>query len=648
MRNLIYLFLLGMCTFSSVRSKGQSACPALTASGNTTICGGCTNISATVQGSVATTSYSVSSIPYTPFSFNSGNPILIGIDDEFSDTVNLPFCFEFYGNTYSKCVVGSNGIVNFDITNANNYNTWPINAAVPTNNPTDLMNSIMSPWHDIDPSVGGQTYYLLGGTAPCRYLVVSWYQVPMFSCNNLIATQQIVLYETTNIIDVYIQNKPTCNSWNGGAAIEAVQDAMGTQAVVVPGRNYPSVWTVSNDAYRWTPTGAPQYTFGWYDPNNNLVSTNLTANVCPTSTTTYTAQLVNNTCSGPLNLTATVTITVSNNLSVSTSTVPAGCGNSNGTATVNVLTGSSPYTYLWTPSGQTTSTATGLAPGTYSCQVTDVNGCQITTTVTVTNVNTPPLVTFTGTDTTGCQTLCVTFNNTTANSVTCFWDFGDGNTSTQCNPVHCYSIPGTYSVKLTVTDGNGCTATTVHNNMVTVYAQPVANFSASPTPVDILAPTVHFTDMSTGGVNSWLWNFGDPNNSTSSQQNPNFTYSDTGTYVVTLIVSNGNCIDTIQQTIHIDDVFAFYAPNSFTPDADGKNDVFLPKWNAVDITKYEMMIFDRWGNMIFKTNNPFEGWDGHANKGASLAQQDVYVWKVSLSDTFSHQHKFIGHVSLIK
>jgi hypothetical protein len=104
------------------------------------------------------------------------------------------------------------GCIGFNIVNANQYNTWPINADIPSLTPADMLNTIMGPWHDVDPSVTSDTvqYYDLQGTAPCRRLVVSWYHVPMFQCNNIIATHQIVLYETTNIIEVYIEEKPLC------------------------------------------------------------------------------------------------------------------------------------------------------------------------------------------------------------------------------------------------------------------------------------------------------------------------------------------------------------------------------------------------------------------------------------------------------
>ncbi|HEY6160376.1 MAG TPA: hypothetical protein VI112_04110, partial [Bacteroidia bacterium] len=129
-RSAFYFFVFSL--LSCIQTFGQSACPSVTASPNQTVCSGCATISATIQGTVSTTSYTVSSIPYTPFNYSTGTPVLVGIDDEWSSVINLPFCFEFYGNTFNQCVLGSNGEITFDLTQANGFNTWPISAPVPT------------------------------------------------------------------------------------------------------------------------------------------------------------------------------------------------------------------------------------------------------------------------------------------------------------------------------------------------------------------------------------------------------------------------------------------------------------------------------------------------------------------------------------
>src|ERR1039458_3290614 len=91
--------------------SAQSACPDVNAGPNVSICSGCTTLNATVQGSVATTTYAVSSITYSPFSYNTGTPILVHIDDTWSSSISLPFCFEYFGTTYNSIVIGANGII---------------------------------------------------------------------------------------------------------------------------------------------------------------------------------------------------------------------------------------------------------------------------------------------------------------------------------------------------------------------------------------------------------------------------------------------------------------------------------------------------------------------------------------------------------
>jgi hypothetical protein len=162
--------------FSQKVSAQGFACPQVTVSPNVSICNGCTPLTATVQGTVATTSYTVASTAYNPFSYTTGTSVLLGIDDTWSSVISLPFCFQFYGTTYNQVVIGSNAILSFDVSNAGNYNTWPISSAMPNAGVSDMLNCIMAPWHDIDPSVNSNSTptikWSIQGTAPCRAFVV--------------------------------------------------------------------------------------------------------------------------------------------------------------------------------------------------------------------------------------------------------------------------------------------------------------------------------------------------------------------------------------------------------------------------------------------------------------------------------------------
>lgn len=194
--------------------------------------------------------YSLDSISYNPYAYTAGQNITLS-DDIHSGIIPIGFSFCFFGNTYDSIVISSNGYVTFDLTQANQYSTWSITSAIPdTNLP---MNSIMGPFQDINPGANGQVSYRVVGLAPYRKFIISYYQVAMFSCTNMAFSNQIVLHETTNYIDVFITDKPLCSSWNNGVAIEGLHNIDGTEAYIVPGRNYPTQWTAANDGYRFKP-----------------------------------------------------------------------------------------------------------------------------------------------------------------------------------------------------------------------------------------------------------------------------------------------------------------------------------------------------------------------------------------------------------
>src|SRR5258706_2373668 len=546
MKNLLATILILIFPFHVLLA--QPGCPNVTvAPTNVSICSGCTMLSATVQGTVATTSYAVDSIPYTPFSFNSGTPLLIGIDDHWSDTIPLPFCFDFFGTTYTKCIVGSNGCIGFNIINANTYNTWPINAAIPSITPADMLNTIMGPWHDVDPSVTTDTVQFdeVQGTAPCRRLVVSWYHVPMVQCNNLIATHQIVLYETTNIIEIYIQDKPICITWNAAAAIEGIQDNTGTQAYVVPGRNYPSVWTATNDAWRFTPSGTPQYSFGWYQ-GSNLISSNDTVTVCPSATTTYTAQLVNNACGGPVTVSAQATVTVNPAFSLATTSTPTICNGNNGTASVTITGGAPQFSFAWSTTPiQTTQTATGLAAGSYTVTVTDANGCTGTSTVVVNSTSSLNV----SASVTGPNPICMGQNTTITSNITggtppynySWTPSATLSSSTSQSAIATPTATTTYTIS--ITDSNNCvsvaTVAVTVNPLPTVT--PCSNTSICVGDSSLLCVT---------GADSYTWS---PATGLSATTGSSVMASPAGTTTYTIIWQNNNtlCSDTASITVTV-------------------------------------------------------------------------------------------------
>lgn len=282
-------------------------------------------------------------------------------------------------------------------------------------------------------------------------------------------------------------------------------------------------------------------------------------------------------------------------------------------------------------------------------------GCLDSTTKPVT-VNPNPVVNFSSSDTVGCEPLCISFQNSssvlTGVNVQWAWNVGDGSPGTTSQSFdHCYindSVvsPNSFNVKLTVTSDSSCVTTLSKNNYITVYPNPDASFTVQPETAAITNPVISITDLSTG-ADFWNWNFGDGSDTSSVSSPAPYTYADTGTYIVTLITSTQyNCVDTAYQTVIIEPDFLFYIPNAFTPDGDGINDSFSGK--GIFIKKYEMTIFDRWGNLIYKTDDINKPWDGKANHGGEIAQAEVYVYVVEAMDLKDRKHKYKGIVTLLR
>jgi gliding motility-associated-like protein len=382
--------------------------------------------------------------------------------------------------------------------------------------------------------------------------------------------------------------------------------------------------------YSWTPSTGLSGTSG----------SSVTAN--PTTSTNYIVTGIDgNLCSG--SDTAVVTVYQLPTVSVSSATI---CANSTATLTA---TGASLYS--WSPATGLSSTngspvlASPSSTTSYSIQGTDLHGCVSSTTCTV-KVNPLPNVKISPQTTSGCAPLLVSFSNAGASQGSCSWSFGDGTTSnTSCLPTHIFSTAGTYTVDLQLTDSNGCVNHS--QSLVVIYPVPHADFNATPQPTTILDPTIHFYDASTlAPITSWSWNFGDGD--TSKIEFPTHVYQDTGSYPVQLtVVSSFGCRDSIIKIIVIQDEYVVYVPNAFTPNYDGTNDVFLPK--GTGIADYKLWVYDRWGELVFYSEDPHTGWDGRMhNHGSQILQQDVYAWKLEVTNEKGEPRMFKGTVSLIK
>jgi gliding motility-associated-like protein len=254
-----FLFILILLSVSSFhRVAGQTVQVSLGPDTTLPCNVSCTNLTASLTQVLSTTNYSLdSSISFASHpSFTAGTAVTFSYaDDGFSPAIPLPFNFCFYGVTYSSLVIGTNGEITFNTANASGASGYSIFGGIPTYSYHPP--SILPAYHDLLYSSGGTCRYNTVGIAPNRQFVISYYQVPHFgtSCSGYSSTFQVVLYETTNNIDFYIQDKPACTSWQGGLAISGLQNNT-TQAIALPGKNG-TVWgsTGMNKAYRFTPSG---------------------------------------------------------------------------------------------------------------------------------------------------------------------------------------------------------------------------------------------------------------------------------------------------------------------------------------------------------------------------------------------------------
>ncbi|MEO0312203.1 MAG: hypothetical protein RIQ89_1860 [Bacteroidota bacterium] len=247
----------------------------------------------------------------------------------------------------------------------------------------------------------------------------------------------------------------------------------------------------------------------------------------------------------------------------------------------------------------------------------------------------------------GCAPVAVNFFGSTNVIPNCNyqWNFGDNTTDTGAIVNHLFQTPGLYAVSLTVTTAEGCSDSKSISNAVRVFPKPNAAFEIDKYVATILNSTFQFDDESAGATD-WYWNFGDGKGS-SSDRNPAYTYTDTGSFQVMLVVSNNQgCLDTIYNSVVIEDDYAIYFPNAFTPNGDGKNDTFGPY--GVGYSDMTMSIFDRWGMEIYYTESIDRFWDGTFQKSGELCQMDVYVYKIRIKDHKGIPHDYVGSVTLVK
>jgi gliding motility-associated-like protein len=250
--------------------------------------------------------------------------------------------------------------------------------------------------------------------------------------------------------------------------------------------------------------------------------------------------------------------------------------------------------------------------------------------------------------------LCIDLSsNSTPQSVDVGWNFGGDLTASGDAINYCFKKAGTYPVTTSITDINGCKSITTANFVISAYPHPQPSFYWNPNEISQIDNIANFFSTSaSGSITTYFWDFGDmigsAGNNNSTIQNPMHEFSGSGIFPVTVVMTNvWGCTDTLTKAVEVIEDFTMYIPNAFTPNGDGLNDIFQPKGMGWKPDQYEFLIYDRWGNLIFKTNDYQKGWDGTI-KG-NLCPSDVYVYKIrAVGSSNSARKEFAGHVTLMK
>lgn len=267
-----------------------------------------------------------------------------------------------------------------------------------------------------------------------------------------------------------------------------------------------------------------------------------------------------------------------------------------------------------------------------------------------------PAVSFTADLMGDCAPVEINFTSTSTTASAfdnCEWTVNGSPIAGDCSgATYTFDAGGLYDIGLTTTSVNGCSNSALYDDFIFVEDVPQAGFDASSSAVESIDSEVEFYNTSVD-ASTYIWNFGD--NTSSTDENPVHIFPEepTGSYNVTLIALSPvyGCADTAQMTIEVQEILLFYVPNTFTPDNDNYNQTFQPIFHSgFDPFDFELLIFDRWGELIFESHDANVGWDGtYGSNNTEIVQDGTYTWKIEFKTLSSDERKTItGSVNLIR
>ena len=212
-----------------------------------------------------------------------------------------------------------------------------------------------------------------------------------------------------------------------------------------------------------------------------------------------------------------------------------------------------------------------------------------------------------------------------------------------------YDEVGNYDATVFIETNDGCLDTALFENFFQVVPQPTANFEYAPEPMGYLEPKAEFLNSSTNAdYYEWYIEQGQPSYSEEVNPNASFPIGEIGEYEVTLIaISDLGCYDSITKIIEVGPEVVLYVPNTFTPDGDGVNETWRPFIEGIDIQNFQLIIFNRWGEVVFESLDPEGSWDGRY--GGKPVKEGTYIWTIKAADPISDEkYEWSGHVTVIR
>lgn len=372
-------------------------------------------------------------------------------------------------------------------------------------------------------------------------------------------------------------------------------------------------------------------------------STNDTLLLSPNSTSSQNVTYTLNGCtSAPV--TATLTVNPVPTITMNNQTICAG-------DPVTMQANANPAgTYYWGPNG-----VQGIATNTFT-PIQDstievfnmLNGCSSDTIQATITVLPLPISTFSANVLQGCVPLSVDFSADVLNNTSYTWQTSNQLNASGAQTTLDFQINGSFSVTLTATL-NGCSSSTTIANMIEVDNYPVAAFEPSSQVFTEPNQALSFWNSSVGAT-TYQWNFGEGGSSSEEAPTHIFDIENEGTTVLLYAYSNLGCSDTASYYIGFDPGLVYYIPNSFTPDADQFNQTFLPIFTSgIDPYNYQLLIYNRWGEVIFESLNPEFGWDGTFGQQGNPCPVGTYTYMITVKlPSVDKRQTIKGHVNLIR